>query len=441
MDYTNTTGTQLNFVPKPYNIYGEHLIDPHSKIQMEMAMSFPFSKAGVLSCDAHQGYALPIGGVWATDASIVVPYAIGFDIACRVQLSITNVLTTREDIWTIKDKLKAILMRETVFGVGRAHIDKFTGECQFTKEDALAVFDSPEWTTTKLLRDLKDMAYAQYGTSGSGNHFVEIGVVDVPDDQASTFNLPTGGTYLSILSHSGSRGFGHNVCTHYSEIAKKQHPELKTMAPYKGTADHPVNFEWIDFSWLDLNTQEGIEYWNAMTLARDYARGNHNQIHNKILKALNLSHGADLAFCVQNEHNLAWKETHVMADGSLQEVNVHRKGATPAFAGQMGIIPATCKDATHVVIGKGNPDALCSSSHGAGRVMSRSKANKVIPRNWKDEMAANLIEIHGAGRDESDQVYKRIDEVMAAQTELVETVAKFYPSLVRMADPREKPED
>ena len=228
---------------------------------------------------------------------------------------------------------------------------------------------------------------------------------------------------MALLSHSGSRGTGAAVCDHYSKIAFSQFPDLPS--------------ELKRLAWLSLDSQEGQEYWNAMELMGQYAAANHACIHRHIAENL----GAQVLLDLENHHNFAWKEKHVIG-GVEREVVVHRKGATPAGAGVLGIIPGSMASPGFVVSGKGNAESLNSASHGAGRAMSRKAANEKF--NWKDvnrllrERGVTLI---SAGLDEVPMAYKNIREVMAAQNDLVTVLGQFDPKLVKMAPSGERPED
>jgi tRNA-splicing ligase RtcB len=186
-----------------------------------------------------------------------------------------------------------------------------------------------------------------------------------------------------------------------------------------------------------LESQEGQEYWEAMELMGRYAAANHALIHKHV--AANL--GAEVLLDLENHHNFAWKEKH-MIDGVEKEVIVHRKGATPAGQGVLGIIPGSMASPGFVVSGKGNPESLNSASHGAGRVMSRTQATKTF--EWKKvnaflrEKGVTLI---SGGLDEVPMVYKNIHEVMAAQKDLVTILGQFDPKLVKMAPHGERAED
>ena len=190
-------------------------------------------------------------------------------------------------------------------------------------------------------------------------------------------------------------------------------------------------------AWLDLASQEGREYWDAMNLMGEYASANHAVIHKGIAKNL----GEKVVASFENHHNFAWKEMHDLVSG-LEELIVHRKGATPAGAGVLGFIPGSMAAPGFLVRGKGNAASLDSSSHGAGRVMSRTKARDSF--RWahaKEKLATARVELISAGIDEAPMVYKDIHEVMRAQQELVEVLARFDPRLVKMAPEGEKAED
>ncbi|WP_129714054.1 RtcB family protein [Pedobacter sp. SYP-B3415] len=387
-----------------YRIFGSEFIESGALAQMNTAMRLPVALAGALMPDAHQGYGLPIGGVLATEANTIIPYAVGVDIACRMCMSIFELPGSAAGLRS--EELKKLLLQHTNFGIG--------GETQ-TYFDS-SIFDRPEWQETKQIRLLKDKAYRQLGTSGTGNHFVEWGELEM---QADGFEGIPAGSYLALLSHSGSRGFGGSIAAHYSALAME-----KTLLPKE--AKH--------LAWLDLDTSEGQEYWIAMNLAGDYASANHHEIHNKIARALGIRPLAR----IENHHNFAWKEQ--LPNG--REVMVHRKGATPAGNGVAGIIPGSMTAPGFLVRGKGEQSSLQSAAHGAGRAMSRSAAFKTLNRAAvQAELLRHKVSVLGSDLDEAPMAYKDIDKVMAAQKELVDVLAVFRPRIVRMASPKEKPED
>ncbi|MDF1852882.1 MAG: RtcB family protein [Verrucomicrobiales bacterium] len=386
--------------PAPWKQWGEGL-DANAIQQMKNACDLPVSVAGALMPDAHLGYGLPIGGVLATEGC-VIPYAVGVDIACRMKMTVLDLPTT----WLNekRDRLKSQLSRDTQFGIGAT----------FKKKHEHDVMDQ-DWEVSPITKQFKDKAWAQLGTSGSGNHFVEFGVLTLTK---SHLGLEPG-QYLALLSHSGSRGTGANVASHYSKLAHAEHADLPR--------------ELMHLSWLDLDSEAGNEYWNAMNLMGDYAAANHACIHRSIAKNL----GVEVLADIENHHNFAWKEEHLG-----KELIVHRKGATPAGEGVLGIIPGSMASPAFVVRGKGNPDSLNSASHGAGRVMSRTAAKKEF--HWpteKKKLEEAGITLLSAGLDEVPGVYKDIHTVMAAQDDLVETLAQFDPKIVKMAPAGERPED
>jgi tRNA-splicing ligase RtcB (3'-phosphate/5'-hydroxy nucleic acid ligase) len=390
---------QLKPTPLDFEIYGRKYIEGDALQQMETAMRLPVSLAGALMPDAHTGYGLPIGGVLATSANVVIPYAVGVDIACRMCMSVFDLPTGEFEKY--KTRLKESIEVNTIFGVGGKCKDHFDS----------SVFDHPDWKATRTIRQHRDLAFSQLGTSGAGNHFVEWGFLEI-DEYSSSLNIPER-KYIALLSHSGSRGFGNEIASYYSKVAMQQ-----TKLPQG--AKH--------LAWLTLDSEEGQEYWTAMNLAGMYASANHHEIYNKISRHLNLTP----LLTLENHHNFAWKEK--LPDGT--EVVVHRKGATPAGINDIGIIPGSMTLPGFVIKGKGNKQSIHSASHGAGRVMSRNQAFKSYTFSDLQKQTKEFgIDLIGGDIDEAPMVYKDIYKVMEAQYELVEIVAKFYPKIVRMAEP------
>ena len=210
-----------------------------------------------------------------------------------------------------------------------------------------AILDKDRWQITSQTRGLRDKARRQLGTSGSGNHFAELVVGERLDADSG---LPE--AFGGLLTHSGSRGVGYAVANHYMRLAA-----LETAR----TARVPKMYEW-----LSLDEDAGREYWAAMELAGDFARANHEVIHEAFARRSGLTPLAT----VQNHHNFAWR------DGPDRVV--HRKGATPAEQGVLGVIPGSMSSASYLVRGEGRPDALHSASHGAGRVGSRTAVRDQI---------------------------------------------------------------
>ena len=386
-----------------YRIFGGHDIDQGSKDQMAAACDLPIAQAAALMPDAHLGYGLPIGGVLGT-RNAVIPYGVGVDIACRMRLTITD--ADPAAVGALRDSahssigLASALRLGTKFGIG----------CNWQGEEHQHdVLDSPVWESTEHLKDLKDTAWRQLGTSGSGNHFVEFGLVKVGVPLSAVLNMVPG-WYIGLLSHSGSRGPGAKTCQKYTKLAKQKNPAG-------------------ELSWLGLETEEGQEYWAAMSLMGEFAAANHECLHQKVLEFAGLGEVS----VIENHHNFAWKE-----DGMV----VHRKGATPAHEGELGVIPGSMASPAYIVVGKGLETSLNSASHGAGRRMSRTQCKKTL--KWdvaQADLAKKGIWLLDAGLDEVMGAYKDIDEVMKAQTELVDTVGSFHPKIVLMCGDGSRAED
>ncbi len=397
---------QLKPLPIPYKIWGQKHIQEEAIAQMAAAARLPVAIAGALMPDAHTGYGLPIGGVLATE-NAVIPYAVGVDIACRMMLTVypssPQVLkNTKSSEYKL---LYSALVNNTIFGSGAAGIHD--GKIEHP------ILDKSRWNLSKLTQSLRDTAIYQIGTSGTGNHFVEWGELEISNPE-NPLNLATG-HYLALLSHSGSRGVGFKIANYYTKIAMERIGEL----------DQSVKH----LAWLPLDQDIGREYWDAMELAGEFASANHHVIHKRIGESLGITPIAT----VENHHNFAWREK-IMVDGKETEAIVHRKGATPAGSGVLGIIPGTMADSGYLVVGKGHPDSLNSASHGSGRLMARTKAKQNITHEQHAEyLLKHGIDLIGGGLDEAPQAYKAIDAVMEEQKDLVDVLGKFQPKIVRMA--------
>jgi tRNA-splicing ligase RtcB len=395
----NTPQTQAAI---SYPTWGDD-IETAAHEQMRAACQVPNAVAAALMPDAHVGYGLPIGGVLACEHA-VIPYAVGVDIACRMKLSVLD--RPPESLESQFNHYKEALLGGTKFGVGVEH----------RPAQSHPVMDR-DWSVTRITRERKDTAWRQLGTSGSGNHFVEFGLLTLPQDDKQ-LGLKAG-EYVALLSHSGSRGAGAAVCSTYSQTAQamlpKRYQKLGRLA------------------WLSLDSEAGQEYWQAMNLMGEYASANHAVIHRMVTKLL----GAEIIAGVENHHNFAWKERH-----GGRDVIVHRKGATPAGAGMLGVIPGTMADPAFVVRGLGNPNSLHSASHGAGRRMSRKKAKDMFRfQTVRNDLERRGVHVLAAGSDEVPGVYKDIRQIMAAQQDLVEIVGQFDPKIVRMCGDGSRAED
>lgn len=371
---------------------GEADIEPGAYAQLQLALRLPIAERGALLPDAHQGYALPIGGVFRAHGS-VAPAMVGVDIACRMMLTVFA--APPDEVRRRREELFGILKQVTTFGVG--------AERRYKADHA--VLEDERWWATSQLRGLRDRAAKQLGTSGAGNHFVEIVVGETL--QALIPGAPP--EFAGLLSHSGSRGVGYAIANHYMRVAEQETKRIARVPRY--------------YEWLDLESEAGQEYWTSMELAGAFASANHHVIHDLFMRRSKLGVAAQ----IENHHNFAWR---------YGDLVVHRKGATPAEAGVLGIIPGSMATASYVVVGTGNPDSLMSTSHGAGRRGSRTWAkNTISMREVRRVLAEQDILAEGVVPDESPFAYKDIERVISLQESagLLERVARMHPIAVLMA--------
>jgi tRNA-splicing ligase RtcB (3'-phosphate/5'-hydroxy nucleic acid ligase) len=395
---TDGAEISLNQQGIQFNVFGAEQIEQGAMHQMYTAAKLPIAVAGALMPDAHAGYGLPIGGVLATE-NTVIPYGVGVDIGCRMCLSVFDI------------DPKELSQRESYFAREINEATLFGSGAQFDRASDHQVMEDKAFYELPLLRNLHGRAWKQLGSSGSGNHFVEFGIVGI-EEKDEVLGLEPG-EYVGLLSHSGSRALGANVANHFTKVAKQ-----KRRLP--GEANN--------LAWLSLDEEEGMEYWIAMNLAGDYASACHHIIHAKIAKQL----GRKPLRMVENHHNFAWKEK-LLTDEGVKEVIVHRKGATPAGKNVLGIIPGSMTAKGFIVKGRGEVASVNSASHGAGRLMSRTKAIQSITESaLKDELKKHGVKLMGGGLDEAPFAYKNIETVMQSQSALVDIVGVFTPKIVKM---------
>ncbi len=381
--------------PAPFALFGEpgaHI--PYNAVeQMQTVMRLPVAKHGALMPDAHLGYAMPIGGVVSLDDAIS-PSFVGYDISCMMQLSLYDLAPV--DFMAERRQLAGVLRGETSFGLGA---DFKAGQRRH------AVMDDPRWKATKFMAGLRATAGQQLGSSGGGNHFADLVILEFVRDHA---HYRAGEQAVGLLTHSGSRGAGHKTATHYVEIAARYTRQIARKIPN-------------GYEWLALDHELGQEYLSAMQLMGAYARANHDLIHDHFAAAAGLGE----RHRVWNRHNYAWVE---------DEGVIHRKGATPAEAGTIGLIPGSSGTASYLVRGLGNAESLHSSSHGAGRWFSRTEAKRRHDEQaFLKHMAARDILHFGLEPDETFQAYKDIEMVIALQEGiLVEVIARMTPKVVLM---------
>ena len=389
----------------PYRVWGENH-ETTAVQQMKNACSLPVAVSGALMPDAHVGYGLPIGGVLATHEA-VIPYAVGVDIACRMKLTVLDLpVSALSDDQT---RLTRAIERETRFGMGAA----FKSRRQHDVMDA-------DWRVTGVTREAEGSRRAQLGTAGAGNHFVEFGQLTVFERNRGTparrvLRAP------EPLGQSGDWCAGRPATTAASRASL--HPELpKELSHSRGSISRPRP--------AGILGGDGAEGQYAAANISPHSRPHRAGV------------GSRVRLDIENHNNFAWRERHRLPDGSEAEVIVHRKGATPAGAGVLGVIPGSMGTPGYVVRGKGVSASLNSASHGAGRRMSRTKAKEMftwdIAQKFLRERGVTLL---SAGLDEVPMAYKDIEEGMAAQCDLVEPLARFEPRLVKMAPSGEPPED
>ena len=386
--------------PAPFKMFlpPELPVDSGAVDQMKKAMKLPVAVGGALMPDAHLGYALPIGGVATLDGAIS-PGFVGFDIGCRMHLTaFSPAALPPEDLndRKVREGLMESLLKSTSFGLGSV-----AGTVDHP------VMHDPLWEQISSLKSLKATAREQLGSQGSGNHFADLMVAELLIDHPT---LGKAGTrFVTLVTHSGSRKPGNLLGRHYANLADAE----SKAAGYKVEKD---------YGFLLLSTEPGQEYWQVMNLMGSYAQANHQIVHARFAESTGLQKYVLAEF--ENHHNFAWLE-----DGLV----VHRKGATPAGKGVMGIIPGSSGTPSYLVEGLGNPDSFNSASHGAGRPYSRSQAKRLYDESaFKKRMKENGISYFGIATDETFAAYKDIDIVMSAQQNLVRPIARMLPRVVVM---------
>lgn len=387
------------------NVYGKH--DDKTLEQARDVASRADRFA--LMADGHMGYVMPIGGV-AAYRNKVSPIGVGVDIACGNAAILTDLAV--EDVVDRLDEIADEIAATIGFGLGRP----------INHDDDAPVdhplFDSPAWDAIpdKGTREqMRERARAQLGTVGGGNHYVDV------------FTDEQGRVWVGV--HFGSRGFGFIAAHGFVSLA--QDKKWLGLTPQKRAN---MNAEVL----LDLDTPLGDAYWTAMTLAGEYAYAGREWVARKVVQIM----GGKEVDLVHNHHNFAWKEEH---EG--EELVVVRKGATPAFPDQLGFVGGSMGDQSVILRGTGvSVPTMCSTVHGAGRVMGRMQAKG----KWKrgecvrpgrvshDDMATATkgVVLRGGDLDEAPQVYRRLHDVLAEHRENIEVLHTLTPLIVCMAPPR-----
>ena len=388
-------------------IFGDHEQD--TLRQFDRCLDTGNVVGGVLCADGHYGYSQPVGGVIVYDGQ-VAPSGVGYDIACGNKAVKTNLMyhDIKEDLSNIMDKLH----KDILFGVGRKNPKRVDHE----------LFDDEAWQVYKEIGkhehdQLKSLARSQFGTTGSGNHYVDI-LIDVKTDE------------VWVGNHFGSRGLGHRTATGFLNLANGLHFSDK---PLRESMEQPPTL-------LDMDSEVGQLYFKAMQLAGKYAYAARDYVMQQTLDII----GAESVVEVHNHHNYAWKETHFG-----KEYIVVRKGATPAAPGQLGFVGGSMGDISVILQGidsKKSQEAFYSTVHGAGRIMSRTKAagkmnwrtkkrrgGLISERDMQQAVKSYGVELRGAGTDESPFVYRKLQEVLDAHAGTIEVLHVLKPVGVVMA--------
>jgi tRNA-splicing ligase RtcB len=357
--------------------------------------------------DCHQGYGMPIGGVIAC-RNAVIPNAVGVDIGCGMSAIQTNLIADKITKPQLRDIINRIKDRIPM-GAGHAHkepqkwssMDALT-DCMVYEPRTGGWFNQKMWHTVKC----------NLGTLGGGNHFIEI--------QKGSDG------YVWLMLHSGSRNFGYQVAKYYNDVAKKLNDQWRSAIPCN------------DLAFLPTDSQEGQDYISSMNFALSYAQENRNRMMQVVMECVDdvMKRSVGMVYFTKEiniHHNYAAIEHHLG-----KNLWIHRKGATSAREGQMGIIPGAMGSFSYIVKGKGVASSFQSCSHGAGRTMSRTKASATLNREECDEAMEGVVwdgfkkwKGHKKQEDskydlsESPQAYKDIASVMEAQEDLVEIVVEL----------------
>lgn len=354
--------------------------------------------------DTHAGMGMPIGGVIAAE-NVIIPNAVGVDIGCGMAYTETNIKVDQiKDITTGNGNLIEAMVGDIMrnIPVGFAH-HKTVMPC-YTLDNALEEMDLYE-QDGELLGQL-DAGYFQIGTLGGGNHFIELQEAD-------------DGT-LAVMLHSGSRHFGKSVCDYFHHKARELNRKWYSQVPDE-----------YRLAFLPADSEEGKQYLNWMQLSMDYAKENREKMMLAVKAILEKWIGKYTDFSLEFSgdinchHNYAALENHYG-----KNVWVHRKGAVRARNGEMAVIPGAMGSYSYVVMGKGNEESFCSSSHGAGRCYSRKGAMTAFTT---EEVMLDLkkqgVVLGKKGKsdiaEESRFAYKDIEEVMDNQMDLVVPVKRL----------------
>ena len=388
----------------PHTIYAENLED-EALNQFERCLNMPGCVQGALMADAHTGYTSPIGGVFAF-RNRISPQIVGYDIGCgmcAVKLNITEL------------PMPAVHLKE------RICLSIPLGTAKHQLQQPVPV---PQLGVSDLvINHLANIGGQQLGTLGSGNHFIEIG--------RGNDNC------IWIVIHSGSRNLGHSVAEHYMHLAAMESVDYELIdlefmvqhqTLYKYRIDAYETARLRNRMKVKINAEgnhslhtaskKGQAYINDMNYCLEYALANRKHMIDQICHLL----GDPLQLCfINRNHN------HAEYD-AVRDLWIHRKGATHAELGMEGVIPGNMRDGSFIVKGKGNPNSLCSSSHGAGRVLSRKKAKETLSTDTFTQQMVGITTNHTNDTvDEAPDAYKSIFEVIALQSDLIDVIDHIKP--------------
>lgn len=353
-------------------------------------LPFTFKHVAIMP-DSHSGYGMPIGGVLATN-NTVVPNAVGVDIGCGMcALKINYDEISRNDLQKIVDEIKIVVPTG------------FNWHEQAQDEQLLPVKSDKK--EMPIVNEQYEKALHQVGTLGGGNHFIEI---QKGDDG-----------FIWIMIHSGSRNIGKRVADQYNKIAVDLNSKWFSSIPK----------EW-ELAFLPIQTDEAHQYFNEMKYCVEFAFANRKLMMENIKKVFTgILTNVTFGDMINIAHNYAAWENHFN-----QNVIVHRKGATRAYENEVGIIPGSMGTKSYIVQGLGNPESFKSCSHGAGRTMGRKEAQRTLDLSAEIEIMNSQGIIHGIESieqlDEAPTAYKDIDVVMSNQNDLVKILVELHPLAV-----------
>jgi len=382
-------------------------IEEGALLQAKNLANLPFAFKHIsIMPDSHQGYGMPIGGVLATKG-VVIPNAVGVDIGCgmcAVRTSLKEIpIEELKKLFGGSKEYKGGIRSKVP--VGFTHHSKKQEEYLMPHLPYDLLLKSPKikkMSYIPIIMEQYQSALKQLGTLGGGNHFIEI--------QKGSDG------HIWIMIHSGSRNLGYKVARHYNEIAKKLNEKWHVSVPKK-----------VDLAFFPIDSKEGQDYLKEMNYCVEFALANRKLMINRIMETFK-EQFIDISFepIINIAHNYATMENHFGTN-----VMIHRKGATSARKGQLGIIPGSQGTKSYIVKGLGNPDSFMSCSHGAGRTMSRTKARETL--NLEEEIKKMndkgiLHSIRGKKNlDEASSAYKNINIVMENQKDLVEIMVELTP--------------